>query len=396
MDPDRNLRLLNVFWALREFHLWIPIWIVFLTEERGFSLTDVTVAEGCSWWGWCCSKCRRARWRTAGGVRSRWRWGRRRWRSPSSCSPTTNFGILLASFLFWSVASTLMSGADMALLFDTLKVGGREGEYERRAGRGHALAWAGAGVATLAGGPVAAATSLRVVIFTGTVTCAALVVVALLLREVPRSAPAPAPEAAGARDGYWRSIGVAFREVWHAPDVRAVILLAGCATAAAHAVGYLVQPYLLDRGIEVGVLFSLLQVPTIAAGVVGALLAARLGGGRTTTMAMLAVPIAAAGAYGVLGTAPGLAGFPAILVLYLAATLLIPVASGYVNRRTSSERRATVLSMQGMVTSLTMAALAPGFGFATDQWGLPWAFALGAGVSLATVAVLGKPVVRSR
>ena len=52
--------------------------------------------------------------------------------------------------------------------------------------------------------------------------------------------------------------------------------------------------------------------------------------------------------------------------------------------------------MQGMVTSLTMAALAPGFGFATDQWGLPWAFALGAGVSVATVAVLGKRLVRSR
>ncbi len=395
MDPDRNLRLLNVFWALREFHLWIPIWIVFLTEERGFSLTDVTVAEGLFLVGVVLLEV------PTGAVADRW--GRSKSLALGSAALavsillfayTTNFGILLASFLFWSVASTLMSGADMALLFDTLKVGGREGEYERRAGRGHALAWAGAGVATLAGGPVAAATSLRVVIFMGTVTCAALVVVALLLREVPRSAPAP--EAAGAREGYWRSIGVAFREVWHAPDVRAVILLAGCATAAAHAVGYLVQPYLLDRGIEVGVLFSLLQVPTIAAGVVGALLAARLGGGRTTTMAMLAVPIAAAGAYGVLGTAPGLAGFPAILVLYLAATLLIPVASGYVNRRTSSERRATVLSMQGMVTSLTMAALAPGFGFATDQWGLPWAFALGAGVSLATVAVLGKPVVRSR
>ncbi|HEX6032378.1 MAG TPA: hypothetical protein VFY90_13180, partial [Tepidiformaceae bacterium] len=42
----RNIRLLYLYWFLRDFHLWIPVWIVFLTVERGFSLTDVTGAEG--------------------------------------------------------------------------------------------------------------------------------------------------------------------------------------------------------------------------------------------------------------------------------------------------------------------------------------------------------------
>ncbi|MFN8506078.1 MAG: hypothetical protein U0547_00770 [Dehalococcoidia bacterium] len=302
---------------------------------------------------------------------------------------TTNFAILLASFMLWSVAATLMSGADMALLFDTLKAGGREAEYERRSGRGHALAWAGAGVATFAGGPIAAATSLRTVIFTGIATCAALAAVSLMLREVPHAPTAPATPAAGPTPGYWRSIFHAIQTAWRARDVRAVILMTGAATAGAHAIGYLVQPYLLDRGLEVGVLFSLLQVPTIAAGVAGSLIASRFVGGRAAAMAMLLVPLLAAAAYGVLAVAPGLTAYAAILVLFLLSTILLPVASGYVNRRTASERRATVLSMQGMVTSLTMAALAPGFGATTDHRGLPTAFVLGAAVSLVTLVVLG-------
>jgi MFS family permease len=42
----RNIRLLYLYWFLRDFQLWIPVWIVFLTDDRGFSLTQVTGAEG--------------------------------------------------------------------------------------------------------------------------------------------------------------------------------------------------------------------------------------------------------------------------------------------------------------------------------------------------------------
>lgn len=45
MHAQRNLRLLFGYWFLRDFQLWIPVWIVFLTVDRGFSLTQVTLAE---------------------------------------------------------------------------------------------------------------------------------------------------------------------------------------------------------------------------------------------------------------------------------------------------------------------------------------------------------------
>jgi hypothetical protein len=38
--PDRKLRLRYAFWSRRNFQLWIPVWIVFLTQRQHFSLTQ--------------------------------------------------------------------------------------------------------------------------------------------------------------------------------------------------------------------------------------------------------------------------------------------------------------------------------------------------------------------
>jgi hypothetical protein len=44
--PDRNPRLLYAFWFLRDFQLWIPVWIVFLTQRQHFSLTEAFATGG--------------------------------------------------------------------------------------------------------------------------------------------------------------------------------------------------------------------------------------------------------------------------------------------------------------------------------------------------------------
>lgn len=387
----RNLRLLYAYWFLREFQLWIPVWIVFLTIEQGFSLTAVTVAEGLFLVGVVALEV------PTGAVADRWG------RSISMAlgafflgvsvlifAFTTSFAVLLASFMLWSVASTLMSGADMALLFDTLKLGGRESDYERIAGRGAALNWSGVGVATLLGGPVAALFDIRFTIFLGAATCLVTSLIALSLWEPPH------PRGDKPADPYLRSIRLAFEEVSATGDLRAVILLAGVAMAALHGVQYLVQPFLVDRDIEVGVAFSLLQVPLFAAGMLGALLAARVAGQNGTRRALFVVPLIGAGGCVTLALTPGMGAYAAFPVVVLVGSMLHPLSTGYVNRRVGSERRATVLSMQGMVMSLVMAAMVPALGFATDTWGLGMAFTACAGVALVALAVFVGPLARAR
>ncbi|HMO96939.1 MAG TPA: hypothetical protein PKD27_12540 [Tepidiformaceae bacterium] len=143
---DRNIVLLYAYWGLRDFQLWIPVWVVFLTLEQGFTLTAVTSVEGLYLVGVVLLEV------PTGAVADRY--GRSRSLALGSLclgvavllfAFAVNLPILVISFMLWSVAHTLMSGADMALLFDSLKARGHEVAFERIAGRGTALSWAGAG-----------------------------------------------------------------------------------------------------------------------------------------------------------------------------------------------------------------------------------------------------------
>ena len=375
------------YWFLREFQLWIPVWIVFLTIDRGFSLTQVTSAEGLFLIGVLLLEV------PTGAVADRY--GRSRSMGLGAIALgvavlifafTSSFTILLMSFLTWSVASALMSGADMALLFDTLKAVGREDEYERYAGRGLALTWAGVGVATMLGGPVAAVLDARATIFIGAATCLATAAVAFSIWEPPHL------EAQSDQPPYWRSIPAAFGEAWRTVDVRILIVLSGTAFAALEAVHYLVQPYLVDRDVEVGVWFSLLQVPMLAAGLGGSLAAGRVAAWAGPARACLVGPLFGAFGFLALSLTPGLGAYAAFPLLMAVSSCVEPIATGYINRRIGSARRTTVLSIASMWRSLFLAALAPGLGFATDQWGLREAFAIGGVVAAVSALAFGLPL----
>ena len=385
--PDRNIRLLFGYWFLQDFQLWIPVWIVFLTLEQGFSLTQVTLAEGIFLVGVLVLEV------PTGAIADHW--GRSKSMALGAFllggailifAFTTSFAILLASFLLWSVAHALMSGADNALLFDTLKATNREPEFEKIAGRGVAAHWGGAGIATLLGGPVAAFSDVRITIFFGAATCVVASLMALSLWEPPR-ANEDSP-----KESYLGGIRAAFGEAWRVVDVRILILLAGTAFAALEAVNYLVQPYLIDRDIEVGTVFSLLQVPVLFAGLVGALVAGRIVSTAGSTRTFLIVPVFGAACYALLAGLPGLAAYAAFPLMIAFASTVEPLATGFVNRRIGSERRATVLSIQSMSRSLVLAALAPGLGYATDRWGLGEAFAIGGVLALVSGLAFGIPL----
>jgi MFS family permease len=385
--PVRNLRLLFAYWFLCDFQLWIPVWVVFLTLQRGFSLTQVTTAEGCFLIGVLVLEV------PTGAVADRY--GRSVSMGLGALALglailifafTASFAVLMASFLIWSVASALMSGADRALLYDTLRVAGREAEYERFAGRGMAVRMAGVGLATLLGGPVAAVFDIRTTIFIGAATCVLTAGCAFAIWEPPRR------EHDAPHEPYLRTIRGAFNEAWRLPDVRLLILFAGTGFATLEGLNYLIQPYLVDRGVAVGVTFSLLQALIFLAGLFGAMAAERLGSAGSAARTLLAAPAMAVVCFAVLAAAPGLTGFGAFVLVFALSACLEPIAAGYVNRRVGSERRATVLSIQNMARSLVMAVLAPGLGFTTDHFGLPHAFALEAVCGTLAVILVGIPL----
>jgi MFS family permease len=389
----RNVPLFYLVTFLRDFQIWIPVWVVFLTIEQGFSLTEVTFADAMFLIAMTLFEV------PTGAFADRF--GRSRSVALGALvygvalgvfAVTTSFPILLASFLIWALGGALMSGADLALLYDSLKVRGEEAAYERHAGAGAGIGWAGAAVATVGGGPLAAAYGIEFTIWVGAAVAALAGLAAFLMVEPPYRTAHETPSIR-------RTLNVAIATAWHDRVVRWVMLVSAGLTAAFSSAHYLVQPYLLADGYGVGFVFSLLQVPQLLGGTIGSFAAYRLLGRFGDTRLLLGMAAAGAGAFlgASLVTTFGIFAFIPLVGAFQAA--VIPVATGAVNRRVASEHRATILSIQSFTGSLVMAPVAVLVGAVSDSRGPSEAFAvlgLVAVVVLTAAALTWRPAREAR
>src|SRR5262245_46514321 len=114
------------------FQLWVPIWVVYLQQQRGLSLAQVTLLDGPFWVAMVLAEV------PTGAIADHW--GRKQSLLLGALSYTvaififgisTTFWLLLGSYLVWAVAMTLQSGADTAFLYDTLAELGRDREFRK-------------------------------------------------------------------------------------------------------------------------------------------------------------------------------------------------------------------------------------------------------------------------
>ena len=133
-----------VFHFFLNFQLWWPIWIIYLTEERGLTLGQVTLIDVPFWLSIIVLQI------PAAAIADRW--GRKPTLLASAAAfaaavtffgLATNFWLILCSYMVWGVAFALLSGTESAFIYDSLKAMGREAEYPKIYGRGWAVATAG-------------------------------------------------------------------------------------------------------------------------------------------------------------------------------------------------------------------------------------------------------------
>jgi len=378
---ERNLPKLYAFAFLVQFQLWFPIWVTYLMLERGLSLAQVAALEAPFWLIAVLAEV------PTGAVADRW--GRSQslavgaalYAVAIACfGLASTMALLMLSYLGWAVALTFISGADSALLFDTLKVLGRDGEYEKYAGRMMAAMAVGILGATFIGAPLAAATTLNtpILISAGILGLAALV--GLSMREPPRL------DEGRAQLSYLAGVRAAARVVWDTPTVRTVIPFAAATGAATMASEYLTQPFLLSHGVEVGLGFSALQVPIRLAGIAGALgafwVVARAGNVR----ALVTVPLVGVVAYAGLALWGSLWAISLLAVVAIVRAAAQPIVSGYINRRIPSAQRATVLSLHRLAFGLLLVPIVPLVGLTADRVDIPSGF----GVAALVLAALGS------
>jgi len=127
-----NIWRLYTAQALLSFILWVPIWVVFL-QGRGVTLTQIGLLEGVAWLLTAFLEV------PTGAVADRWG------RKASVAMGCLLYGFamflilakalspaFLLGYALWNSSMAFVSGADVALLYETLKADGREDQAAKQ------------------------------------------------------------------------------------------------------------------------------------------------------------------------------------------------------------------------------------------------------------------------
>jgi MFS family permease len=274
-----------------------------------------------------------------------------------------SFWQFVAAEALLAVAYSMRSGTDSALLYDTLRQLGRSGEYRRYEGRVASLERLGTATAAVIGG-AAVLVALRLPFVINIASGLFLFLFAFLLAEPQRTMRAA--------ENPWRDILRIVRYALVHRRILGVLLVASMVltTGIISIWGYSLH---LAQGnaplIWFGVFFTAFQLSS-ALGAHVAHRMERLAGERACLLLLFAIPA--------VQVTVGTTGRPAIVALSFLHAFLwgmsTPLFLDMLNRQISSDMRATVLSVSGMIGRLSYVVIGPLFGLLADRASLAWAF----------------------
>ncbi len=376
-----NIWKYYVFHFFLNFQLWWPIWVIYLIEERGLSLGQVTLIDVPFWTSIILLQI------PAAAIADRW--GRKPTLIAAAAAMAaavtffglaTDFWLILGSYLIWGVSFALLSGTESAFIYDSLKAVGRESEYARIYGRGWAVATVGGLTGTLLGAPIADATSLPFpIVLSGGLAFFAVVAAFMFKEPLVRDEEKVHPS-------YGQIIREAVGIVRRRPAVRYGIMYFGLITVGHIGPIFFFQPFLLEHDVDLGQV-GIWQTPMRLAAVAAALLAHRLISGLGERRTFYGMAVALVAAYALLATWDSVYAQVAFPVLSATVVLSQPTVTNLLNRMVESDQRATVISLTSLVRSMVLIPSAPLLGALADE-SLRAAFAAGGII----VAVLGVPL----
>jgi MFS family permease len=363
MALEANIGKSFLYRFLMQFQLWWPIWVIYLQRDRDLSLTQITLLDTPFFLLIVFAEV------PTGAIADRY--GRRVSLMLGSAmfalavfifGVAENYVVILLSYTAWGLALTLQSGADTALLYDSLKSMGREEEFQKINGRMWALTSLAVVLAILIGAPIAAATSLSTPILLSAGIALAAVPVAFSMRE-------PSYREQGEPEPYFQMVRTGIRDAWNRKPLRYIMAFSGLLQAAVFAPLIFLQPFLDSFDVGTGNL-GLWQAPVRGAGMIAAFFAHRLISRMGERAAFFAMPVTLGIAYISLAGVDAMWVYAAFIPVGFVAGLSNPALADYVNRRIPSDRRATMLSIQNLAGTLLLAFVEPISGALADTVGL--------------------------
>lgn len=270
------------------------------------------------------------------------------------------FAAFMVAEVLLGIGQSLVSGADSALLYDTMLHRGREEDYLKYEGKVTMVGNFSEALAGIVGG-LLAASSLRLP-FYGQIAVAFIGIPAsLALKEF----------------NVCKRIAHPLRNIAHIlryslvdnRSLRYDILFSGIIGAATLTMAWFVQPVLIEIGLPTawfGVVWTVLNLTVGVAAFYSDGLNRLLGEQRTYGLILAAI----AGGYVAVSFSLTYFSLFLFLLFYIVRGFATPLLKGYINRQTFSDMRATVLSIRNFIIRLIFAALAPFIGWLCDAYSL--------------------------
>lgn len=287
------------------------------------------------------------------------------------------YGFLVAEIIL-GFGQSMISGADSALLYDSLLSEKRENLYVKYEGQMVSIGNFAEAFAGIIGG-LLATVSLRMPYFAQTLVALAAVPAALTLYE-------PKVHDIKIKLSFNEVIKVVKYSLGDNVQLRWVILFSSVIGASTLSMAWFVQPWFMLIGVPkalFGVLWTLLNLSVGITALYAYRIERRVGMKFTLWVTVVLLSLGfflVAGSKSFLGLAP-------LLVFYLERGIATPVLKDYINRYSNSNVRATVLSVRNFAIRIIFSIVGPIYGWATDRLSLFAAITI-AGLVLAVFSVI--------
>ncbi len=276
-------------------------------------------------------------------------------------------GFLLAELVL-GFGQSFISGADSALLYDSLLDIKKEKEYIKYEGRMVSYGNIAEASAGIAGGFIALI-SLRANFYAQGVVTLLAVFSALLLVE-------PEHHRRLKTFTFRTILDVVKQSLFINRDLRDNIFFSAVIGTATLTMAWFAQPYFRQIGLPLslyGVLWTLLNLTVGFAAMTAYRVEEKLGPGRTILLIALLIPAG----YLTLGAMNCLPALVILFLFYAVRGLATPILKDYIHRLTDSPVRATVLSVRNFLIRLCFVLVGPAMGMLTDNRGLSTALISG-------------------
>ncbi|MFP4557539.1 MAG: MFS transporter [Bacteroidales bacterium] len=286
------------------------------------------------------------------------------------------FSVYSATYGFWGFliaemvlgfGQSLISGADSALLFDTLKQNNKENDYMKHEGRMISVGNFTEAIAGVLGG-LLAALSLRYPYYAQTLIAFTAVPASLTLVE-------PKIQGAAIKMTFAKTISVLKHTLVKNKQLMWNILYSSFVGASTLTLAWFVQPWFISVNLPTSLFGVVWTVLNLSVGLT-ALFAYKLERfvGPTRTVVGFTILLA----LGFFGTAftGSYWGLFFLFLFYLGRGVATPVLKDYINRITGSDVRATILSIRSFVIRIIFSIWGPFYGWYIDAFSLKGALAI--------------------